>query len=162
MLVCSASPQQWRIWFIFWISYHRCFSKCFSTSFLMEIEAKYEHSLILSFFLRRNVNKTATSRFSSILSPSALLRRWVLENNPVTKSGSAAPGPGKATGDSGGRVGGQKGVGGCSNFSTPASPSFQGPLYLKESQSWLTCQNQLGSLCVCLKRTCTCILTFYF
>lgn len=69
----------------------------------MEIGAKYEHSLIFSFYLRRNFNRTASHHirhpeFFRIVFPS--LRWRVLENNLLTHSGRAV------TGSSGAGVGG--------------------------------------------------------
>lgn len=145
--------QQRLIWFIFQITYHRCFS----TGFLMEVGAKYEHSLTFFLYLRRNFNRTTSSPtkhlefFCTVFSS---LRLWVLENDLLPDPRRAVTGSRQAPGDSGG------GGGCCFSFSTLASPSFQGPLYPNDSQSWLVHWNQLGSLYVCLKRTCSCILIF--
>lgn len=127
----------------------------------MEIGAKYEHSLIFFLHLRGNFNRTASYHIKHpevFCTVFPALRLGVLENNLLSNSGRAVTGSGRAPENSEGA----EGRGGyCFSFSMLASPSFQGPLYLNGSQSWLVHQDQLGSLYVCLKRTCSCILIFW-
>lgn len=145
--------QQRLIWFIFQITYHRCFS----TGFLMEVGAKYEHSLIFFLYLRRNFNRTTSSPikhlefFCTVFSS---LRLWVLENDLLPDPGRAVTGSRQAPGDSGrGREVLFQFLYTCLSFlPRPSLPKW----FPKLAGSL----ESTGSLYVCLKRTCSCILIF--
>ena len=93
-------------------------------------------------------------------------RLWTLEHNPLTNAETAATGGGKATGNSGGWDWGKGSVGGrgYSSLSTLIPPSFRGPLYLNDSQSWLIHQNPWEVVCLFKKNLVMYFhfLTFYY